>query len=108
MGSRLSSRSFVAHLRVYRRMTAPLERASFAGARLPLCAGDHSYSGDIRMPSYKNDPIIVRTNLPSGPENYNGGIYGESTLFNGVRGVTYAPGHGAVVGISENTSEQGG
>lgn len=60
------------------------------------------------MPSYKNDPIIVRTDLPSGPENYNGGIYGESALFNGVRGVTYAPGHGAVVGISENTSEQGG
>jgi hypothetical protein len=54
------------------------------------------------MPSYENDPIIVRTTAPSGPENYNGGIYGESTLFNGVRGVTTAPGHGAVVGINEN------
>jgi len=54
------------------------------------------------MPSYKNDPIIVRTTTPSGSENYNGGIYGESHLFNGVRGVTYAPGHEAVVGVSEN------
>jgi hypothetical protein len=60
------------------------------------------------MPSYQNDPIIVRTTTPSGPENYNGGIYGESTLFNGVRGVTYAPGHGAVVGISENHTPQAG
>ncbi len=60
------------------------------------------------MPSYKNDPIIVRTTKASGPENYNGGIYGESTLFNGVRGVTYAPGHGATVGISENATNQGG
>jgi hypothetical protein len=60
------------------------------------------------MPSYQNDPIIVRTTTPSGPENYNGGIYGESTLFNGIRGVTYAPGHGAVVGISENHTPQAG
>lgn len=54
------------------------------------------------MPSYQNDPVISRTTTPSGAENYNGGIYGESNLFNGVRGVTYAPGHGAVVGVSEN------
>jgi hypothetical protein len=60
------------------------------------------------MPSYKDDPIIVRTTTPSGPENYNGGIYGESNLFNGLRGVTYAPGHGAVVGISENHTSQAG
>ena len=26
------------------------------------------------MPSYKNDPIVVRTNFSSGPEHYNGGI----------------------------------
>jgi hypothetical protein len=60
------------------------------------------------MPSYQNDPIIVRTTEPSGPENYNGGIYGESTLFNGVRGVTYSPGNGAVVGISENHTPEAG
>lgn len=60
------------------------------------------------MPSYQNDPIIVRTTTPSGQENYNGGIYGESNLFNGVRGVTTAPGHGAVVGVSENKTEQAG
>lgn len=60
------------------------------------------------MPSYQNDPIIVRTTTPSGSENYNGGIYGESSLFNGVRGVTYAPGHGAVVGVSENHTPEAG
>jgi hypothetical protein len=60
------------------------------------------------MPSYQNDPVIVRTNTPSGSEGYNGGIYGESTLFNGVRGVSYAPGHGAVVGVSENHTSQAG
>ncbi len=30
------------------------------------------------MPSYQNDPVISRTTTPSGTENYNGGIYGES------------------------------
>jgi hypothetical protein len=60
------------------------------------------------MPSYENDPIIVRTKEASGPENYNGGIYGESHLFNGVRGVSYAPGHGAVVGVSENHTAEAG
>src|SRR2546429_8768175 len=29
------------------------------------------------------------------------GVYGESQTWNAVRGVTYAPGHGAVVGVSE-------
>lgn len=60
------------------------------------------------MPSLTNDPLICRTTEPSGPENYNGGIYGESTLFNGVRGVTYAAGHAAVAGVNDNATGQAG
>ena len=59
------------------------------------------------MPTYQNDPIVSRTNTET-PEGFNFGVYGESTLFNGVRGVTYAPGHGAVVGVSENHTPQAG
>jgi hypothetical protein len=51
------------------------------------------------MPTFQDDPIVSRNHLGS-PE-YDGGVYGESKLFNGVRGITYAPGHGAVVGVSE-------
>jgi len=58
------------------------------------------------MPTYSDDPVICRTHN-SNPE-FAGGVYGESKLFNGVRGVTYAPGHGAVVGISENHTNQAG
>lgn len=39
------------------------------------------------MPTYQNDPIVSRTNTET-PEGFNFGVYGESTLFNGVRGVT--------------------
>jgi hypothetical protein len=60
------------------------------------------------MPSYRNDPIIVRTTQTSGSENYGGGVYGESNVFNGVRGVTYAPFHGATVGINEHVGAQPG
>jgi hypothetical protein len=60
------------------------------------------------MPSYKNDPVIARTTEPSGTENYNGGIYGESTLFNGVRGVSYAAGQGGTVGINEYVGDGAG
>ncbi len=58
------------------------------------------------MPTFQNDPPISRTHNEH-PE-FNGGVYGESTLFNGVRGVTFAPGHGAVVGISENRTQEAG
>lgn len=59
------------------------------------------------MPTYQNDPIVSRTDTATS-EGFNFGVYGESTLFNGVRGVTYAPGHGAVVGISENHTPEAG
>lgn len=59
------------------------------------------------MPTYQNDPVLSRTNAADAQGN-NFGVYGESTLFNGVRGVTYAPGHGAVVGVSENHTQQAG
>jgi hypothetical protein len=59
------------------------------------------------MPSYQNDPIIVRTTTPSGPENYNGGIYGESTIFNGVLGQTTADGHAGVAGVSDEGNSNG-
>src|SRR5262245_411268 len=59
------------------------------------------------MPIFDNDPIVSRTKTVNG-NGFNFGVYGESTLFNGVRGVTFAPGHGAVVGISENHSTQAG
>ena len=59
------------------------------------------------MPTYQNDPIVSRTNTET-PEGFNFGVYGESALFNGVRGVTYAPGHGAVVGVNENHTLQAG
>jgi hypothetical protein len=36
------------------------------------------------------------------------GVYGESRGFNGVRGVSYAPGHGATVGISEHHTPEAG
>jgi hypothetical protein len=55
------------------------------------------------MPTYQDDPVISR-NTKENPA-FNGGIYGESTLFNGVRGVTYAPGHGAVVGVNSNNND---
>ncbi len=58
------------------------------------------------MATFQDDPIISRTHSEQ-PE-FNGGVYGESTLFNGVRGVTFAPGHGAVVGVSENHTAQAG
>src|SRR5262245_11839796 len=58
------------------------------------------------MPTYENDPVISRMHVPN--PQFAGGVYGESTEFNGVRGVTYAPSHGAVVGVSENHANQAG
>ncbi|MFI1302526.1 hypothetical protein [Streptomyces sioyaensis] len=58
------------------------------------------------MPTYQNDPVVSRNK--TGDPEFDGGVYGESSLFNGVRGVTYAPGHGACVGIQENESNQAG
>src|SRR5262245_37966426 len=58
------------------------------------------------MPTYENDPVISRMHVPN--PQFAGGVYGESTEFNGVRGVTYAPSHGAVVGVSENHTNQAG
>ena len=58
------------------------------------------------MPTFQDDPIISRMNVDN--DRFSGGIYGESTKFNGVRGVSYAPGHGAVVGVSENHTNQAG
>jgi hypothetical protein len=51
------------------------------------------------MPTHQNDPVISRNS--SEETEFGGGVYGESTLYNGVRGVTFAPGQGAVVGVSE-------
>ena len=45
------------------------------------------------MPTYQNDPVISKAQAHN--PNFDGGVYGESTLFNGLRGVTYAPGHGS-------------
>lgn len=58
------------------------------------------------MPTFENDPVISRNNVDT--ERFAGGLYGESAKFNGVRGVSYAPGHGAVVGISENHTDKAG
>jgi hypothetical protein len=58
------------------------------------------------MPTYQDDPVIVRTHQDNAA--FSGGVYGESTRFNGVRGITYAPGHGAVVGVSENHTNEAG
>jgi hypothetical protein len=59
------------------------------------------------MPTFQNDPVVSRTN--SGNANgLNSGVYGESTLSNGVRGVTSAPDQGAVVGVSENHTQHAG
>lgn len=58
------------------------------------------------MPTFQNDPVIIRMHVDS--DVFSGGVYGESTKFNGVRGVTFAPGHGAVVGICENHTNQAG
>lgn len=58
------------------------------------------------MPTLENDPLISRTNMDI--ERFSGGVYGESTRFNGVRGITYAEGHGAVVGVSENHTSAAG
>jgi len=58
------------------------------------------------VPTYQNDPIVSKTTtqVPA----FSGGVYGESTVFNGVRGVTYAPSAGGVVGVSENHTQQAG
>ena len=58
------------------------------------------------MPTFADDPVISRnhTNHP----DFEGGVYGESSLFNGVRGVTSAVFHGAVVGVQENDTDQAG
>ena len=58
------------------------------------------------MPTYQNDPVISRTNTDN--PQFSGGVYGESTKFNGVRGITNAPGHGAVVGVQSNQTDQAG
>lgn len=58
------------------------------------------------MTTVHNDPIISKTDIAL-PE-FSGGVYGESSVFNGVRGVTFAPGHGAVVGIGDNRTAQAG
>jgi hypothetical protein len=58
------------------------------------------------MPDFTDDPVVSRTQQAN--PTFSGGVYGESTLFNGVRGVTYAQGHGAVVGVSENHTTQAG
>jgi len=51
------------------------------------------------MPSFQDDPVISRNHL--GHADFDGGVYGESNKFNALRGITRAPGHGAVVGVSE-------
>lgn len=51
------------------------------------------------MPTFNDDPVVSRNDVDNG--EFSGGVYGESSLFNAVRGITRAPFHGAVVGISE-------
>jgi len=55
------------------------------------------------VPTFHNDPVVGNTN------NANQvGVSGESASFNGVRGVTHAAYHGAVVGVSENHTQRAG
>jgi hypothetical protein len=58
------------------------------------------------MPSYTNDPVVSKTTKPH--PGFSGGVYGESSEFNGVRGVSSAAFHGAVAGIQENPTDQAG
>jgi hypothetical protein len=55
------------------------------------------------MPTYQDDPVISK-NTKENPV-FNGGVLGESTLFNGVLGVTYAPERAAVSGINNNDNK---
>jgi hypothetical protein len=59
------------------------------------------------MPKFSNDPVISNTTAPSGVDNYNGGIVGTSTLFNGVLGYTTADGHAGVAGACDEGNGNG-
>jgi hypothetical protein len=59
------------------------------------------------MPKFKNDPVISNTTAPSGVDNYNGGVVGTSTLFNGVLGYTTAEGHAGVAGACDEGNGNG-
>lgn len=54
-----------------------------------------------RQPVIKAYGPLVGVNVLAANAGGGTGVYGESNAWNAVRGVTYAPGHGAVVGISE-------
>lgn len=58
------------------------------------------------MPTYRDDPILSYNE--NGDPDFMVGVYGQSSTFNGVRGVSYGPGHGAVVGVHADTSDQAG
>jgi hypothetical protein len=56
---------------------------------------------DGRQPSIKPYGPVVGVNSLEASSGGGAGVYGESRAWNAVRGVTYAPGHAAVVGLSE-------
>jgi hypothetical protein len=59
------------------------------------------------MPKFLNDPVISNTTIPSGVDNYNGGIAGSSSLYNGVLGSTTAEGHAGVAGVCDEGNGNG-
>jgi len=54
-----------------------------------------------QQPSIKPYGPVVGVNSLDAKSGGGNGVYGESKAWNAVRGVTYAPGHAAVVGLSE-------
>ena len=58
------------------------------------------------MPSYRDDPVISKTSRPSGADNYDGGVYGESSKGEGVFGLSHGLKSG-VVGINDRKTRRG-
>jgi len=56
---------------------------------------------DGQQPSFKAYGPVVGVNALDTTSGGGAGVYGESKAWNAVRGVTYAPGHAAMVGLSE-------
>ncbi len=54
-----------------------------------------------QQPSIKPYGPLVGVNSLDATSGGGAGVYGESQAWNAVRGITYAPGHAAVVGLSE-------
>jgi hypothetical protein len=81
--------------------------AGFAGAFV-------DFAGDVEALSPEwNDSVssIAVFVAPPGfvaQSTLNAGLVGESTGFNGVRGISHAEGHGAVVGVNDNNTGNAG